>query len=296
MNTYDVLVNASRWQPLVLQPANSPNALGAPYIQVHITPQARPGFQALCRRACAELKPVPVKQGARNAAADRARQALGDPGRAAATAAARSQPRPRLRSIQGAGGTDNCRAGQPDGRAEDTGAPCVCTQRARHAGWPAGLHPHARAAGPQAEFFDVKTLSLGVALFQNKAVLANYRPLKLVDLIRLGLVNGLAIYDANIEGWKAKVRLPSLSGFWHSLLFPSMCSCGRSSACTFTAQVHFDAIRPISAIRYTYGDSPITAWLGPGKGTGATTGNGYRSYLRTMQHSDYPSGSGCAFP
>ena len=61
------------------------------------------------------------------------------------------------------------------------------------------------------------------------------------------------------------------------------------------AQVHFDAIRPISAIRYTYGDNPITAWLGPGKGTGTTTGNGYRSYLRTMQHSDYPSGSGCAF-
>lgn len=60
------------------------------------------------------------------------------------------------------------------------------------------------------------------------------------------------------------------------------------------AQVHFDAIRPISAIRYQYGDSPITAWLGPGKGTGATTGNGYRSYLRTMQHADYPSGSGCA--
>ena len=61
-------------------------------------------------------------------------------------------------------------------------------------------------------------------------------------------------------------------------------------------QVKFDAIRPISAIRYTYGDNPITAWLGPGKGTGATTGNGYRSYLRTMQHADYPSGSGCALP
>ena len=58
-------------------------------------------------------------------------------------------------------------------------------------------------------------------------------------------------------------------------------------------QVYFDAIRPISAIRYQYGDSPITAWLGPGKGTGQTTGNGYRSYLRTMQHADYPSGSAC---
>ena len=57
VNTYDVLVDASRWQPLVLQPANSPNALGAPYIQVHITPQARPAsrrsalLQARVRRA-----------------------------------------------------------------------------------------------------------------------------------------------------------------------------------------------------------------------------------------------------
>ena len=67
----------------------------------------------------------------------------------------------------------------------------------------------ARAAGPQAEFFDIKTLSLGVALFQNKAVLTNYRPLKLVDLIRLGLATGLAIYDADSSVWGAKVRLPT---------------------------------------------------------------------------------------
>ena len=42
VNTWDVLNNASRWQPLVLPPANSPNALGAPYIQTHITPHVRP--------------------------------------------------------------------------------------------------------------------------------------------------------------------------------------------------------------------------------------------------------------
>ena len=40
-------------------------------------------------------------------------------------------------------------------------------------------------AEAQAEFFDVKTLSLGVSLIQNKAVLANYKPLHLVDLVRL---------------------------------------------------------------------------------------------------------------
>ena len=141
----------------------------------------------------------------------------------------------------------------------------------------------------------MKTLSLGVALLQNKAVLTNYRPLKLVDLIRLGLVNGLAIYDANSIVWGQKVTPANSSYCLDVRTCAPPLQAWLSLERTLSAQVHFDAIRPISAIRYTYGDSPITAWLGPGKGTGATTGNGYRSYLRTMQHSDYPSGSGCAF-
>jgi hypothetical protein len=37
----------------------------------------------------------------------------------------------------------------------------------------------------------------------------------------------------------------------------------------------------------------ITAWGGPKRGTQNITGNDYRSYLKTMQHSDYPSGSAC---
>ena len=57
VNTWDVLNDATRWQPLVLQPANSPNALGAPYIQTHITPQVRPNrwgcdLWPKCRASC----------------------------------------------------------------------------------------------------------------------------------------------------------------------------------------------------------------------------------------------------
>lgn len=49
--------------------------------------------------------------------------------------------------------------------------------------------PHAltRRAEAQAEFFDIKTLSLGVALIQNKAVITKYKPIHLVDLVRLSV-------------------------------------------------------------------------------------------------------------
>ena len=67
----------------------------------------------------------------------------------------------------------------------------------------------------------------------------------------------------------------------------------RLDDCASWRQVFFDGIRPISAIEYQYGDSPVEAWGGPKRGTVNTTGYGFRSYLKTMQHSDYPSGSGC---
>ena len=58
-------------------------------------------------------------------------------------------------------------------------------------------------------------------------------------------------------------------------------------------KIKFTSIRPISAIRYLYGQQSISSWGGPFKGTVTHTGNQYRSYLKTMQHADYPSGSAC---
>lgn len=52
----------------------------------------------------------------------------------------------------------------------------------------------------------------------------------------------------------------------------------------------YDAVRPFSAIRYLYGDKPVTAWGGPGKGTVRDiTGNQWQSYLTTPDHPEYPS-------
>jgi hypothetical protein len=53
----------------------------------------------------------------------------------------------------------------------------------------------------------------------------------------------------------------------------------------------YDAVRPITAIRYLYGDNKVTAWGGPGQGTVRIPANEWRGYLNTANHGEYPSGS-----
>ena len=57
----------------------------------------------------------------------------------------------------------------------------------------------------QAEFFDVKVLSLGVTTIQNTQVVDHYTPIHLVDLIRLELAVNMGLYDANSVCWGEKV-------------------------------------------------------------------------------------------
>lgn len=65
-----------------------------------------------------------------------------------------------------------------------------------------------------------------------------------------------------------------------------------SSIAAFHFKRQYDAVRPTTAIRYLYGDKKITAWGGPGKGTVKDmTGNQWRSYLPTADHTEYPSAS-----
>ncbi|MFG2143171.1 DUF6851 domain-containing protein [Streptomyces sp. NPDC048696] len=60
-------------------------------------------------------------------------------------------------------------------------------------------------------------------------------------------------------------------------------------------KTRYDTVRPFSAIRYLYGDTPVTAWGGPGKGTvHDITGNQWQSYLPVTNHPEYPSGSTAA--
>ncbi|PKV89456.1 hypothetical protein BX283_7092 [Streptomyces sp. TLI_146] len=68
-----------------------------------------------------------------------------------------------------------------------------------------------------------------------------------------------------------------------------------STVAVWQQKANYDSVRPFSAIRYLYGDTPLTAWGGPGKGTvHDITGNQWRSYLPVTNHPEYPSGSTAA--
>lgn len=71
----------------------------------------------------------------------------------------------------------------------------------------------------------------------------------------------LAAYDAGIAAWQEKTR--------------------------------YDSVRPYTAIPYIYGDSPVRAWGGVGKGTVTDLpASQWRQYLNVADHPEYPSGSG----
>jgi hypothetical protein len=110
----------------------------------------------------------------------------------------------------------------------------------------------------KAELFDNKINSLGFS-----AVFAALsQGLGLRQFIELDFLTNMAAHDAGVVIWQEKAR--------------------------------HDAVRPFSAIRHLYGDSPVTAWGGPGKGTVSDiTGNEWRSYLDEADHPEYPSASAC---
>lgn len=108
----------------------------------------------------------------------------------------------------------------------------------------------------KAEFFDNKIRSLGLsAVFA-----AQSQGLSLLEFIHLDFLTNVAAFDASIVIWNEKY--------------------------------HWDAVRPFSAIRYIYGDRPVVAWGGPGKGTvNDLPASQWRSYLNTADHPEYPSAS-----
>ena len=63
---------------------------------------------------------------------------------------------------------------------------------------------------------------------------------------------------------------------------------------TWHEKYRYDTVRPFSAIRHVYGDQPVKAWGGPGKGTVTDLpASQWRSYMNTGNHPEYPSGSSC---
>lgn len=77
---------------------------------------------------------------------------------------------------------------------------------------------------------------------------------------QLELISNMAVFDTMIVVWKEKKR--------------------------------WDAVRPFSAIKYLYGDQPLTAWGGPYNGTVYDIpASEWRHYLPVADHPEYPSAS-----
>ncbi len=106
---------------------------------------------------------------------------------------------------------------------------------------------------------------LMVEFFDNKVRGFLIRPLvKQVDTQGILFINtmlNMVSYDALIVTWQEKMR--------------------------------YDAVRPISAIRYLYPDEMVTTWSENEQKFIEAPGRFWTSYIETPNHSEYPSGSTC---
>jgi hypothetical protein len=111
-----------------------------------------------------------------------------------------------------------------------------------------------------AEFFDAKIMSFGgfERLFTYQKGWCHDDWIEYEQL-------SAALYDSTVITWKQKARV--------------------------------DAIRPMSAIRWLVSNGllpqNVDAWGGPGRGTRTIRTNAFQSYLRTMPHTEWPSGTSC---
>jgi hypothetical protein len=81
------------------------------------------------------------------------------------------------------------------------------------------------------------------------------------NFIWIDLAINTAIYDSTVLAWKEKVR--------------------------------YQLIRPTSYIKAQLGDSTVNSYRGPSAGPGPIKGKDWESYIRTMPHAEFPSGSSC---
>jgi hypothetical protein len=109
-----------------------------------------------------------------------------------------------------------------------------------------------------AELFDNKITGLGfAALFVSQS-----RGMSLDEFVQYDFLTNVAAFDGGIATWRDKYL--------------------------------YDAVRPVTAIRYLHRGRRITGWAGPGRGiVDDLPADEWRSYLNTANHPEYPSGSSC---
>jgi len=117
----------------------------------------------------------------------------------------------------------------------------------------------------QAEFFESKNLAFGTPLpflaANSRGTISGQTPWTVDDWVVWEFLINQAVWDASVVVWSVKRKR--------------------------------DAVRPVTATRFLNSDKTIFSWGGPGKGNVYQSGSAFRSWLRTMAHSEYPSGSSC---
>ena len=84
--------------------------------------------------------------------------------------------------------------------------------------------------------------------------------MSVLEFIQYDFLTNMAAFDTSIAIWKEKHR--------------------------------FNAVRPFSAIKFLFRDTPVTSWGGVGQGTVSDLpANEWQSYLPVADHPEYPSAS-----
>lgn len=117
----------------------------------------------------------------------------------------------------------------------------------------------------EAEFFESKNLAFGTPLqflsANSRGTISGQTPWTVDDWAVWEFLINAAVWDATVVAWSVKRKR--------------------------------DAVRPVTAVRYLYADQTIYSWGGPGKGNVYQSGAAFKTWLRTMPHTEYPSGSSC---
>lgn len=74
------------------------------------------------------------------------------------------------------------------------------------------------------------------------------------------------------------------------MFFVLNCSQLDTSIAVWEAKRYYDAIRPISAVRYWYAGTTVVGWAGAGKGIISIDGSAWTPWIPTPAHPEYPSG------
>lgn len=123
-----------------------------------------------------------------------------------------------------------------------------------------------------------EVLAASAHLTDEQKMAAEYFNDKFIGL-SLGTFSGLRLPELSFDDFIVRFATANIANFdtsisiWHD-------------------KYTYDAVRPFSAIRYLYGNRPVTAWGGPGKGTVKDLpANQWQSYLNVADHPEYPSSS-----